>query len=261
MDITFSNRAKMWEIKILEGFHQCVTHMISLDHSKLGYKKIAKQILPLIRKDSTFSVPVLIEEIKKVYTYRTTYIKAWMTKQRAIEQVYGNWEESYKQPDQPLKEAVWFQPIVQVDGTWLYKKYTGTLLITLAQDGNKHIFSITIFIVEDTKLSRVPTIERTMGRRQQKVHTHWTKFMQKYKNAGCARKLLKWVSNTFMSITFIYIIYVTMLTILTLSSTYVFTETMFIHHYNDLKSNNVEAAYWFKRIPKKKWTQAFDESR
>ena len=85
--------------------------------------------------------------------------------------------------------------------------------------------------------------------------------MQKYKNVGCARKLLKWVSNTFMSITFIYIIYVTMLTILTLSSTYVFTETMFIHHYNDLKSNNVEAAYWFKRIPKKKWTQAFDESR
>ena len=87
----------MWEIKILEGFHQCVTHMISQDHSKLGYKKIAKQILPLIRKDSTFSVPVLIEEIKKVYTYRTTYIKAWMTKQREIEQVYGNWEESYKQ--------------------------------------------------------------------------------------------------------------------------------------------------------------------
>ena len=34
------------------GFLQCVTHMISQDHSKLDYKKIAKQILSLIKKRS-----------------------------------------------------------------------------------------------------------------------------------------------------------------------------------------------------------------
>ena len=55
----------MWKIKILEGLHQCVTHMISQDHSKLDYKKIAKQILLLIRKDPTISIPTLIEETKK----------------------------------------------------------------------------------------------------------------------------------------------------------------------------------------------------
>ncbi|KAL5128532.1 hypothetical protein HKD37_14G040764 [Glycine soja] len=47
----FSKRTKTWKIKILEGSHQC--------------KKIAEQILPLIRKDPTISISMLIEEIKK----------------------------------------------------------------------------------------------------------------------------------------------------------------------------------------------------
>ena len=40
------------------------------------------------------------------------------------------------------------KPIVQVDGTWLYGKYTGTLLIATAQDGANHIFPIAYAIVE-----------------------------------------------------------------------------------------------------------------
>ncbi|PNX64998.1 hypothetical protein L195_g054311, partial [Trifolium pratense] len=34
------------------------------------------------------------------------------------------------------------KPIVQVDGTWLYGKYKGTLLQVVAQDGNNHIFPV-----------------------------------------------------------------------------------------------------------------------
>jgi len=40
------------------------------------------------------------------------------------------------------------KPIVQVDGTWLYEKYIGTLLITTSQDGVNHIFMISYAIVE-----------------------------------------------------------------------------------------------------------------
>ena len=40
------------------------------------------------------------------------------------------------------------KPIVQVDGTWLYGKYTDTLLIATAQDRANHIFPITYVIVE-----------------------------------------------------------------------------------------------------------------
>jgi len=37
---------------------------------------------------------------------------------------------------------------VQVDGTWLYGKYIGTLLMVVAQDGNGNIFSIAFALVE-----------------------------------------------------------------------------------------------------------------
>ena len=40
------------------------------------------------------------------------------------------------------------KPIVQVNGTWLYEKYTGTLLIATSQDGTNHIFPIAYAIVE-----------------------------------------------------------------------------------------------------------------
>jgi hypothetical protein len=37
---------------------------------------------------------------------------------------------------------------VQVDGTWLYDKYKGTLLMAVAQDGNGNIFPIVFALVE-----------------------------------------------------------------------------------------------------------------
>ena len=40
------------------------------------------------------------------------------------------------------------KPIVQVDGTWLYGKYKGTLLVAVAQDGNNKILWIIYAIVE-----------------------------------------------------------------------------------------------------------------
>ncbi|RYR28910.1 hypothetical protein Ahy_B01g053131 isoform A [Arachis hypogaea] len=41
-----------------------------------------------------------------------------------------------------------FKPLVQVDGTHLYGKYKGTLLVAVAQDGNQNIVPITFALVE-----------------------------------------------------------------------------------------------------------------
>ncbi|KAK2444425.1 hypothetical protein QL285_015453 [Trifolium repens] len=40
------------------------------------------------------------------------------------------------------------KPLVQVDGTLLTGKFKGTMLLTVAQDGNIHIFSVAFAIVE-----------------------------------------------------------------------------------------------------------------
>jgi len=42
----------------------------------------------------------------------------------------------------------YYKPIAQVSGTWLYRKYKGTLLMAIAQDGNNKIFQIAFVIVE-----------------------------------------------------------------------------------------------------------------
>ncbi|WJX77260.1 hypothetical protein P8452_60583 [Trifolium repens] len=105
----------------------------------------------------------------------------------AIKKIFGTWEDSYAalpqwlttlryyQPNvidiletlpnnsgpglifhrlfwsfEPLVKGFRFcKPLVQVDGTWLYGKYRGTLLLAVAQDGNNHIFPVAFAIVED----------------------------------------------------------------------------------------------------------------
>lgn len=47
-----------------------------------------------------------------------------------------------------IKGFAFCKPVVQVDGTWLYGKYRGTLLMVMAQDGNRNIFPIAFALVE-----------------------------------------------------------------------------------------------------------------
>jgi len=47
-----------------------------------------------------------------------------------------------------INEFQYCKPIVQVDGTWLYDKFKGTLLMAVAQDGNNKFFLIAFVIVE-----------------------------------------------------------------------------------------------------------------
>jgi hypothetical protein len=47
-----------------------------------------------------------------------------------------------------IKGFEYCKPIVQVDGTWLYGKYKGTLLMATTQDGNSNIFPIAFALVE-----------------------------------------------------------------------------------------------------------------
>ena len=45
------------------------------------------------------------------------------------------------------------KPIVQVDGTFLYEKYHGTLLIATTQDGNSCVLPIAFVIIEGETLN------------------------------------------------------------------------------------------------------------
>ena len=49
----------------------------------------------MIREDPSIKVSLIQERINNAFSYKVSYKKAWMVKQKAIAIEYGDWEESY----------------------------------------------------------------------------------------------------------------------------------------------------------------------
>ncbi|XP_057733939.1 uncharacterized protein LOC130949154 [Arachis stenosperma] len=184
-------RKGTWEVRRYNGPHTCLATSISSDHRKLDYNVICARILPMVRADAAVTVKVLQEATEADYGFRPSYRKVWLAKQKAVAEIYGDWEESYAelprwmlgiQATMPgtitvLKTSpvqiggavdesrVYFhrlfwtfppcieafrhcKPLVSIDGTHLYGKYGGTLLLAIAQDGNSNILPVAFALVE-----------------------------------------------------------------------------------------------------------------
>ncbi|XP_025612001.1 uncharacterized protein [Arachis hypogaea] len=145
----------------------------------------------MVRADAAVTVKVLQQATEVDYGFRPCYRKVWMAKQKAVAQIYGDWEESYAElprwmlgvqatmpgtitvlKTSPVRigggvdeSTVYFhrlfwtfppcieafqhcKPLVSIDGTHLYGKYGGTLLLAIAQDGNSNILPIAFVLVE-----------------------------------------------------------------------------------------------------------------
>ncbi|XP_027346414.1 uncharacterized protein LOC113858129 [Abrus precatorius] len=72
------------------------TFYCKCDHSKLDADTIAECIKSMVESNLSFKIKLVINEVQARFGYTTTYRKAWMTKQKAIEKVYGEWEASYE---------------------------------------------------------------------------------------------------------------------------------------------------------------------
>ncbi|XP_058734136.1 uncharacterized protein LOC131605848 [Vicia villosa] len=189
---SYRKRSDSWVIGYISQDHTCVNTNVSQDHRKLSYDIICQEILPLVDKDPSLKVKTIISHIVATYNYTPSYRKAWLAKTKAIEIVYGNWEDSYKRlprilyalqiyapgtvtiletlpaqsPDgtcllgnvifhrlfwafRPCVQGfAYCKPILQINGTWLYGKYKGTLLMAVAQDGRRNIFPVAFALVE-----------------------------------------------------------------------------------------------------------------
>ncbi|XP_058766187.1 uncharacterized protein LOC131639741 [Vicia villosa] len=189
---SYRKRSDSWVIGYISQDHTCVNTNVSQDHRKLSYDIICQEILPLVEKDSSLKVKTIISHIVATYNYTPSYRKAWLAKTKAIEVVYGNWEDSYKRlphflyalqiyapgivtiletlsaqsPDgtslqgnvifhrlfwafRPCVQGFSYcKPVLQIDVTWLYGKYKGTMLMAVAQDGNSNIFPVAFALVE-----------------------------------------------------------------------------------------------------------------
>ncbi|XP_072062276.1 uncharacterized protein [Arachis hypogaea] len=160
-------------------------------HAKLDSDTIADAIRPLVEADPSIKVKSIITEVQSRFNYTVSYRKAWLTKQKSVVKVFGDWKVSYQtlpvwlkamtakmprsrvqiktlpvyreseevQGVRVLHRVFWSfypcivafrhcKPLVQVDGTHLYRKYKGALLVAIAQDGNQNIVPVAFAIVE-----------------------------------------------------------------------------------------------------------------
>ncbi|XP_015933201.1 uncharacterized protein LOC107459489 [Arachis duranensis] len=163
--LSLRQRKGIWEVKRYNGPHTCLATSISSDHRSLDYHVIVTFIMPMVRADASVNIKVLLNATAAHFGFRPTYRRVWMAKQKAVAIIYGDRDESYNELPRwvlgvqltmlgtiaVLKTCpvrVGGQPLVSIDGTHLYGKYGGTLLVAIAQDGNSNILPVAFALVE-----------------------------------------------------------------------------------------------------------------
>ncbi|KAH1266330.1 hypothetical protein GmHk_01G001841 [Glycine max] len=64
-------------------------------YMRLDSNLIATCVVGMIREDPSIKISLIQERINSEFSYKVSYRKAWMAKQKAIAIEYGDWEESY----------------------------------------------------------------------------------------------------------------------------------------------------------------------
>ncbi|XP_057740552.1 uncharacterized protein LOC130957725 [Arachis stenosperma] len=157
--LSLRQRKGVWEVKRYNGPHTCLAPSIFSDHRSLDYHVISAFIMPMVRADASVSIKVLLNATATHFGFRPTYRRVWLAKQKAVALIYGDWDESYNELPRwvlgvqltmagTVAVLKTIPPLISIDGTHLYGKYGGTLLVAIAQDGNSNILPVAFALVE-----------------------------------------------------------------------------------------------------------------
>ncbi|CAM8960811.1 unnamed protein product [Rhodiola kirilowii] len=177
-----------FEITKLPAEYNCLLRTIQRDHKKLSSKLIADVVKQQITESPYLKVKNIQSQIIDVYKYHVSYKKAWIGKQKAISDVYGDWTTSYSKLPQFLSalmhfnpgtsaiievehisggentsvcKRVWWafkpmidgwqyaRPVISIDGTFLKGRYNGKLLIAMGFDSNNHQYPLAYGLVDE----------------------------------------------------------------------------------------------------------------
>ncbi|KAL9681575.1 hypothetical protein QQ045_013360 [Rhodiola kirilowii] len=174
--IAITGRRNYWVVRKNEHNHICQHGSIPLSNRHLNKKYVADEIAEAMS---------IRANIRREYGYEISYLKAWQAKQLALVKLFGEWDASFdklphlmqalvdhnaetfvKWDVTPLDNGAWqvnrlfwafAEPIkafthcrlvLSIDGTHMYGKWTGTLLVAVGLDANNHILPVSFAIVE-----------------------------------------------------------------------------------------------------------------
>ncbi|GKF06522.1 uncharacterized protein Tco_0037190, partial [Tanacetum coccineum] len=140
----------------------------------------------LIKEQPSISIPALRAETINKLGYTPSYKKVWVGKEKAIEHVFGNWDDSYTDLPKFLSAlqhfnrdtiVEWFitrldnnqvefihvfwsfapsikgfehcRPVISIDATHFYGKYNGKMMIGMGVDAKNQILPLAFAIAEN----------------------------------------------------------------------------------------------------------------
>ena len=168
------------------GPHTCVNLCLNWDHHQLDSQLVATHIKTLIQAQFTLTTAAIQASVMEKWGYQISYKKALDGKHKAIRQLFGDFSQSYTElprlflaieqanpgcvviwktceinmPNIEMFQRVFWSfkpsiegfqhccPVMSIDGTHLYGKYKGKLLIAMGCDGNNQLFPLAFAIIE-----------------------------------------------------------------------------------------------------------------
>jgi hypothetical protein len=163
-----------WEIKFVVD-HTCVLEQLDASHRNLSSSFVTSQMFAKIVENPAFEPKSIILAIEEKFRYQISYGKAYMAKKKVMNMRWGTYESSYdnlprllntiatlnpgsyydiksynlvSRPGKQVLQRAFLalgpaiaafkqcQPVICIDGTFLIGKYKGTILTTVAADGN-----------------------------------------------------------------------------------------------------------------------------
>ena len=147
---------------------------------------IVAHIKAIIKAQFTLTTAAIQESVMEKWGYKISYKKALDGKHKALRQLFGDFSQSYTKlprlflvieqanprcvviwktfdtniPNTEIFQCVFWsfkpsiegfehcRPVLSIDGTHLYGKYKGTLLIAMGCDGNNQLFPLAFAIIK-----------------------------------------------------------------------------------------------------------------
>ncbi|XP_038713370.1 uncharacterized protein LOC120007236 [Tripterygium wilfordii] len=176
----------VFKITMMKGPHTCTNASLNQRHKQLNSEYLSEEVFSLVKADLKINIAAIQAHAETHLGYSVSYRQAWTAKQKVMEKLFGTFEESYNvlprffhalQISNPgsvvnfhhkeviggaavFERVFWaFAPcivgfqfcrrLISIDGTHLYGKYKGKLLIAVAFDANNGLFPLCYALVDN----------------------------------------------------------------------------------------------------------------
>ncbi|CAM8926977.1 unnamed protein product [Rhodiola kirilowii] len=298
--------SSVWEVTTSRGDHTCTSDIIPKDNMHLTKDFIALEIKRVMTEQVRYTARQIMGLVSDKFGYQIKYLKAWQAKEAAMKMLFGDWKKSFSDlpaymqalvDSNPGTIVLWSKsegennvmtidrvfwafapaisafrhcrPVICIDGTHMYGRYNGKLLVAMGLDANNQLVPLAFALVESEnneswrwfmRCIRIGVTQRDglcviSDRHNGILHAmnepEWTepRAYHRFCSRHVASNFNTKVKNVTLKKTFS-------------TATHQNQLKKFVRHYGELKDelkNNTSALSWLESIRKEKWCLAYDE--